>query len=83
MKNFTPRRQLPKLLLPNFLVKFPTELKIINLQVKMTLQQSLLLEQESYLSLKKTAIKKILQTTDPYTVILKNRLRKNIRYNNR
>ena len=83
MKNFTPRRQLPKLLLPNFLVKFPTELKIINLQVKMTLQQSLLLEQESYLSLKETAIKKILQTTDPYTVILKNRLRKNIRYNNR
>ena len=43
----------------------------------------LLLEQESYRSSKKKVIKKILETTDPYTTILKNRLQKTFRYYNR
>ena len=38
----------------------------------------LLLEQESYLSYIKKVIKKILQTTDPYTTILKNPLQKTL-----
>ena len=38
----------------------------------------LLLEQESYLSYIKKLIKKILQTTDPYTTILKNPLQKTL-----
>ena len=36
----------------------------------------LLVEQESYLSYIKNVIKKILQITDSYTTILKNRLQK-------
>ena len=36
----------------------------------------LLLEQESYLSYIKKVIKTILQTTDPYTTIIKNQLQK-------
>ena len=38
----------------------------------------LLLEQESYLSYIKKVIKKIVQTTDPYTTILKNPLQKTL-----
>ena len=38
----------------------------------------LLLEQEAYRSNMKKVIKKILQTTDPYTTILKNPLQKTL-----
>ena len=43
----------------------------------------LLLEQEPYPSNTKKGMKKILQTTDPYATILKNRLQKTFRYYNR
>ena len=38
----------------------------------------LLLEQQSYLPYIKKVVKKILQTTGPYTTILKNRLQKTL-----
>ena len=38
----------------------------------------LLLEQESHLQFIEKVIKRILQTTDPYTTILKNRLQKTL-----
>ena len=43
----------------------------------------LLLEQELHPSNTKKGMKKILQTTDPYATILKNRLQKTFRYYNR
>ena len=51
---------------------------------KESLVPSLLpLEQVSYRSNIKNVIKKILQTTDPYTITLKNGLQKTFRYYNR
>ena len=41
-------------------------------------QWLLLLNQESHLSYMKKEIKKILQTTDPYIAVLKNRLQKTL-----
>ena len=69
MKHFPPRRQLPKLLLRHFLAKLLT---------KKFLGKAWQVEQESYLSYIKNAIRTILQTTDPYAIILKNQLQKTL-----